>query len=77
LFGDVVYHFYEHTPYDRGYAVRIDHIIIYDRSKFERAKKVSDKAKELDPIFRKNLFKFKNPDNKKDVLAGLVKVLRD
>jgi len=30
IFGEIVYHFYEHTPLDRGHVVRIDLLIIYN-----------------------------------------------
>jgi hypothetical protein len=38
-FGDIIWHFYEHTLYDRGYAVRIDLLLIYDAKQLCRAKK--------------------------------------
>lgn len=35
-FGDIIYHFYEHAPIDRGYAVRVDLLLVYDFDKLER-----------------------------------------
>ena len=75
-FGDVVWHFYEHTHLDRGYAVRIDLLLIYDTTKLKKARKVNPKAP---PVRRKLinfLYKFKNPKNKKDALLGIIKILR-
>ena len=66
IFGDIVYHFYEHTPIDRGYPVRIDLLLIYDLTKLRKARKVNPKAP---PVRRKLinfLYTFKNPKNKKD-----------
>jgi len=74
VFGDIVYHFYEHTPLDRGYPLRIDLLLIYDPAKLKKARKVNQKAP---PIRRKLinfLYKFKNPKNKKDALLGIVKI---
>ena len=41
VFGDIVYHFYEYTPFDRGYPVRIDILMIYHADKLEPAKPVN------------------------------------
>lgn len=76
IFGDIVYHFYEHTPLDRGYHVRIDLLLIYDPTKLEKARKVNPKAP---PVRRKLinfLYKFKNPKNKKDALLSIVKIMK-
>lgn len=75
-FGDTVWHFYEHTPLDRGYPVRIDLLLIYDSTKLKKARKVNPKAP---PVRRKLinfLYKFKNPKNKKDALLGIVKITK-
>jgi len=76
IFGDIVYHFYERTPLDRGYPVRIDLLLIYNPTKLEKARKVNLKAP---PVRRKLinfLYKFKNPKNKKDALLGIIKVVK-
>ncbi|MBD3303830.1 hypothetical protein GF343_01685 [Candidatus Woesearchaeota archaeon] len=75
-FGDMVWHFYEHTLLDRGYPVRIDLLIIYDPKKLTRAIKIHPKAKSARRGLNKYLYKFKNPENKKDALLGVVKILR-
>lgn len=75
-FGDMVWHFYEHTLLDRGYPVRIDLLLIYDPKKLMRAKKVHPKAKSVRRGLNKYLYKFKDPENKKDALLGVIKILR-
>ncbi len=75
-FGDFVYHFYEHTPIDRGYSVRIDIFLIYDAKKLERAKKIKNK----NPRWARKqtercLYKFKDPKNKKEALVGIINIL--
>ena len=75
-FGDAVYHFYEHTPLDRGYAVRLDLLIIYDPTKLMRARKFHSKARGVRKGLNKYLYKFKNRKNKKGALLGIVKILR-
>ena len=75
-FGDIVYHFYEHTPLDRGYAVRIDLLLIYNPKKLRKSRKKSAEAKSVKRELSKYLYKFKNPKNKRDALLGIVKILR-
>lgn len=74
LFGDTICDFYESTPYDRGYPVRIDILVLYDPRKLELAPKIDPQA----PGHRleKYLYKFKDRENKKDALLGVVKILR-
>ena len=75
FFAEIIYNFYENAPKDRGHAVRIDLLLFYDPKMVLKAKKVysnNEPAKDLD-LF---LYKFKNPDNKKDALLGIVKILR-
>lgn len=61
---------------DRGYRVRIDVLIIYDADRLVRAKKVDPKAESARPELEECLYKFKDPENKKDALVGIVKILR-
>lgn len=73
-FGDIVYHFYEHTPLDRGYPVRIDILMFYKPNQLMQAQKISPKSKECNDNLEKYLYKFLDSDNKTDALAGIVKI---
>jgi hypothetical protein len=73
MFGSFVYNFYENAPLDRGHAVRIDLLLLYDPKKMQKAKKINQKAlvkKGLD----KFLYRFKG--DKKEALLGIVKIMR-
>ncbi len=76
IFADVVYHFFEHTPLDRGYPVRIDILLIYDSSKLVRAEKIDSDAERARIETEECLYKFKNPKKKKEALVGVVKILK-
>jgi hypothetical protein len=76
VFGDIVFHFYEHAPLDRGYSVRIDLLLLYDPSKLARAKKFHSKARSVRSRLNQYLYKFKDRKNKKDALLGIVKILK-
>ena len=76
LFAETIYNFYEHTPFDRGYAVRIDLLLIYDLGQLELAKKVKFRDTNIKLGLEDYLYKFKDRDNKKAALLGIVKVLR-
>lgn len=76
IFGDIAYHFYEHTPLDRGYAVRIDLLLIYDPRGLVKAKKLHPKARSVRKGLNNYLYKFKHPENKKYALLGIVIILR-
>ena len=75
-FGDVIWHFYEHTPLDRGYAVRIDLLLIYDPKQLTKARKFHSKARGVRRGLNNYLYKFKHPKNKKDALIGIIKIMR-
>jgi len=75
-FGDVIWHFYEHTPLDRGYAVRIDLLLIYDPKQLTKARKFYPKAQSVRRGLNNYLYRFKHPENKKDALLGIIKILR-
>ena len=75
-FGDVIWHFYEHTPHDRGYAVRIDLLLIYNPKHLKKARKFHPRGRSVRRGLNNYLYKFKDPDNKKDALVGIVKILR-
>jgi len=75
-FGDIIWHFYEHVLLDRGYAVRIDLLIIYDPRKLVKARKIHPKAQNVSKELSKYLYKFKDPTNKRKALLGVIKILR-
>ena len=74
-FGDTIWHFYEHTHLDRGYAVRIDLLLIYDPKQLTKARKFHSKAQSVRRGLNNYLYKFKHPKNKKDALLGIIKIL--
>ena len=74
-FADIVWHFYEHAPYDRGYPVRIDMLIVYDAKMLTKAIKVKEKP-EVRKELTDYLYKFNNPEEKKEALIGVIKILR-
>jgi hypothetical protein len=75
-FGDVMWHFYEHAPLDRGYPLRIDLLLIYDPKQLMRARKFHPQARGVRRGLNNYLYKFKNPTKKKDALLGIIKILR-
>ena len=75
-FGDIIWHFYEHTPFDRGYAVRIDLLLIYDSNKLKKARKFHPKARSIRRGLNHYLYKFKDQKNKRDALLGIIKILK-
>jgi hypothetical protein len=76
LFAETVYNFYEHTPLDRGYAVRIDLLLIYDLNQLVSASRVNAKDTNIKPGLENYLYKFKHSDDKKSALLGIVQILR-
>lgn len=75
-FGGVAKHFYEGAPIDRGYAVRVDLLLLYDPAKVVRARKRSARAKGVRRGLNRSLYRFLDPTAKKDALVGLVEILR-
>ena len=75
FFGEIIYNFYENAPYDRGYGVRIDLLLFYDPKKVVGAEKIASNNKHVKGLDT-FLYKFKNPQNKKDALISIVKILR-
>ena len=73
-FGDIMYHFYEHAPLDRGYPVRIDLLLMYDAACLTRAIKRSEDIPDLDRDLADYLYKFKTPAKKNAALVGLIKI---
>ncbi len=76
LFGDTIKNFYENALLDRGFKVRIDILMIYDAKKLVRARKTNHKKKSVNSELEKCLYKFKNPQQKRDALVAIVKILR-
>lgn len=75
-FGSIAYLFYEHAPLDRGYPVRIDLLIFYDCSKLRRARKIHPRAKGVRKGLNNYLYTFKEPNNKREALIGILKIKR-
>jgi len=75
-FGDIVYHFYEHTPFDRGYSLRIDLLLVYDFKKLKKAKKYNPESKGVRKGLNNYLYKFKDPKRKKEALIAVFQILR-
>lgn len=76
VFGGIVWHFYHDAPLDRGHAVRIDLLILYDPRLVTRAHKFHPEAKSVRRGLDRFLYRFEDRANKKEALRGLVKVLR-
>ncbi|MGA8537200.1 MAG: hypothetical protein WB789_07405 [Thermoplasmata archaeon] len=76
IFGGIAWHFCHGAPLDRGHAVRIDLLILYDPRKVVRARKFHPDSKGVRKGLNRSLYKFVDPKNKRDALRGLVKVLR-
>ncbi|NPE26401.1 hypothetical protein HNV12_00140 [Methanococcoides sp. SA1] len=75
LFGDIIYHFYEHAPIDRGYPVRIDILLIYDFKKLKKGKFLGEGEKMRQEL-ADCLWKFKDELNKQEALVGIVVIGR-
>ena len=76
LFGDTIYDFYENAPLDRGYPVRIDILTLYDPNTLKPAELIIPGATGVDPRLEKYLYKFRDRENKKEALFGIIKILR-
>ena len=74
VFGSIAYLFYEHAPLDRGYPVRIDLLIFYGPSKMRRARKFHPRAKGVRKGLNNYLYTFKEPNNKREALVGILKI---
>ena len=74
MYGNIVYHFYEHVPLDRQVVLRADIVMIYYASKMQLAEWVDQSISEVGHLAQ-YLYKFKDPSRKQDALAALVKIL--
>ncbi len=77
MFGDIIHHFHEYTLLDRGYAVRIDLLLIYHADRVEPARLVDATAPRVREDLEKYLYRFKNPSRKAGALAGVVRILAE
>ncbi|MBD3329237.1 hypothetical protein GF357_01970 [Candidatus Dojkabacteria bacterium] len=73
-FGDIIYHFFEHSLRDRGFRVRIDILMFYLPQKLKRAEKISVNTKGCKDGLERYLYKFIEQDKKQEALYGLVKI---
>jgi len=76
VFGGIAWHFYQGAREDRGRPVRIDLLMLYDPTALVRARKLNARAKSVRRGLNQFLYKFKDPDQKRAGLRGLVKILR-
>lgn len=74
FFGGVMRHFFEDAPADRGYPLRIDLLLVYDREQLERADKADPGRPRVRPRLESFLFRFKFPERKMEALLGLIKI---
>lgn len=75
-FSEDVRRFYENTLIDRGYRLRIDLLVLYDRGQMIKAEKVDTDKPSVAPHLEEYLWRFKNPDNKPEAVVGIVKILK-
>jgi hypothetical protein len=68
--------FYENVLLDRGYRLRIDLILLYDPQQMLTANKIELTKPGVSPDLEKYLWRFKDPNNKRQALVGLLKLLR-
>lgn len=75
-FGSVARHFYVGARLDRGHAVRIDLLMLYDPALVVPARKTHPGARSVRPGLRRHLYRFKDLSERRSALRGLVKILR-
>jgi len=73
--ADFIQKFYENVLLDRGYRLRVDLLLVYDLHQLVRAKKIDSDKSGVDPRLEPYLFKFKNQQQKKQALLGIIKLL--
>ncbi len=74
--ADFVRKFYENILLDRGYRLRIDVILIYDRDRLVQAEKADPDKPSVHPRLEPYLFRFKDPNNKQAALLGILKLTK-
>lgn len=75
-FSEDVRRFYENTLLDPGYRLRIDLLVLYKPEHMIKAEKVDHSKPSVDPHLEEYLWRFKDPTNKPEALAGVIKILR-
>lgn len=68
--------FYEGALLDRGYSLRLDILLIYDLNQLTQAHKIDEAKPAVSPRLEPLLFRFKNPEQKRKALLGIVKILK-
>ena len=76
FFGGIMKNFYEKAPIDRGYSLRIDFLLIYDKNQLVQAEKVGKDKPRVDPRLERYLFRFKDSQNKPQALLGIINILK-
>ena len=76
IVGATAWHFYHGARLDRGRAVRIDLLMLYDRKGLVPARKFHPRSRGVRRGLDRYLYKFKVAGNKRNALRGLVKLLR-
>lgn len=76
MFGGAMRNFYENAPIDRGYPLRIDLLLIYDKNQLIQAEKVDKDKPGVSPHLEPYLFRFKDSNHKQEALLGIVKILK-
>lgn len=74
--ADFVRKFYENILLDRGYRLRIDIVLIYDRDRLVQAERVDPDKPAVHPRLEPYLFRFKNPNDKQAALLGILKLTK-
>ena len=74
-FSEDIRRFYENTLLDRGYRLRIDLLVLYDPEHLIRAKKIDNTKPSVASHLEEYLWKFKDPDHKRNSLVGIIKIL--
>jgi hypothetical protein len=67
--------FNEWALLDRGYKIRLSLFLIYNMDKLLLGRKIDLNKPDLRQSLTKCLFSFKNKENKKDALVGILKLL--
>ncbi len=72
FFGQIIYDFYLHAPFDRGHPVRIDLLLIYKAEDLVQAPKITNEPDNFKSGLKQYLFKFRDKNSKKESLEALI-----
>jgi hypothetical protein len=75
-FSEDIRRFYENAIIDRGYRLRIDLLVLYDPTQMVKAEKIDNAKPSVSPHLEEYLWRFKNQEQKREALIGMVKILR-